>query len=86
MVRLDAHRLHEARQAHRQWPIESFNGRLRDEFLNVNEFVTLHDARDKLSAWQDDYNHHRPHGSLGHLTPSEFVNTRSVQPEEAVGL
>ena len=66
--------------------IESFNGRLRDEFLNINEFVTLHDAREKLTAWQYDYNHHRPHGSLGHLTPSEFVNTRSVQPEEAVGL
>lgn len=63
--------------------IESFNGRLRDEFLNVNEFVTLHDAREKLKAWRDDYNHHRPHGSLGHLTPSEFVKKRSVQPEEA---
>jgi putative transposase len=32
--------------------IESFNGRLRDEFLNVQEFVTLHDAREKLKAWQ----------------------------------
>ena len=31
--------------------IESFNGRLRDEFLNVNEFVTMHDAREKLKAW-----------------------------------
>lgn len=66
--------------------IESFNGRLRDEFLNVNEFVTLHDAREKLKAWQDDHNHHRPHGSLGHLTPSEFVKKRSVQPEEAACL
>jgi putative transposase len=66
--------------------IESFNGRLRDEFLNVNEFVTLHDAREKLKAWQDHYNHHRPHGSLGHLTPSEFVKKRSVQPEEAACL
>jgi putative transposase len=66
--------------------IESFNGRLRDEFLNVHEFVTLHDAREKLQAWQDDYNHHRPHGSLGHLTPNEFVRRRSVQPEEAAGL
>jgi transposase InsO family protein len=28
--------------------IEPFNGRLRDEFLNVHEFVTLHDAREKL--------------------------------------
>jgi transposase-like protein len=66
--------------------IESFNGRLRDEFLNVNEFVTLHDAREKLKAWQDDYNHHRPHSSLGNLTPSEFVNSRSVQPNEAASL
>lgn len=66
--------------------IESFNGRLRDEFLNVNGFVTLHDVREKLKAWQDDYNNHRPHGSLGRLTPSEFVNRRSVQSEEATGL
>ena len=50
--------------------IESFNGRLRDEFLNVHEFITLHDAREKLKAWQENYNHHRSHGSLGHLTPS----------------
>lgn len=66
--------------------IESFNGRLRDEFLNVNEFVTLHDAREKLEVWQDDYNQHRPHGSLGNLTPREFVNSRSVQPNEAGSL
>lgn len=63
--------------------IESFNGRLRDEFLNVNEFITMHDVRQKLLAWQHDYNHFRPHGSLGHLTPSEFVNrwqTSQKQP------
>ncbi|SFU79889.1 putative transposase [Nitrosospira multiformis] len=66
--------------------IESFNGRLRDEFLNVHEFVTLHDAREKLRAWQEDYNHHRPHGSLGHLTPSEFVKKRSGQTNEAARL
>jgi putative transposase len=59
--------------------IESFNGRLRDEFLNVNEFITMQDAREKLKAWQHDYNHHRPHGSLGHLTPSEYVRKRSDQ-------
>lgn len=27
-----------------------------------------------MKAWQDDYNHYRPHGSLGHLTPSEFAS------------
>jgi putative transposase len=34
--------------------IESFNCRLRDGFLNVNEFTTMQDARDKLKAWQHD--------------------------------
>ncbi|OAE71663.1 hypothetical protein A7J71_20685 [Achromobacter insolitus] len=34
--------------------IESFNGRLRDEVLNVHEFVTLHDLQQRLRAWQDD--------------------------------
>lgn len=52
--------------------IESFNGRLRDECLNVNEFVTIEQARTVLEAWRHDYNHHRPHGSLGHLTPREY--------------
>jgi putative transposase len=45
--------------------------------LNVTEFTSLEHARATLSAWQDDYNHRRPHGSLGHLTPSEFRPTRS---------
>jgi putative transposase len=53
--------------------IESFNGRLRDECLNVNEFTSIDHARDTLRAWQDDYNQRRPHGSLGHLTPTEFA-------------
>jgi putative transposase len=62
--------------------IESFNGRLRDECLNVNEFATLEEARNLLEAWQHDYNHHRPHGSLGHLTPSEFeMKGRKTDPE-----
>lgn len=53
--------------------IESFNGRLRDEFLNCNEFESLKEMREKLRAWIIDYNEHRPHGSLGQLTPMEFV-------------
>jgi putative transposase len=54
--------------------IESFNGRLRDEFLNVNQFTTLDDAQQQLERWRNDYNRHRPHSSLGNLTPSEFAN------------
>ena len=53
--------------------IESFNGRLRDECLNVHEFLSIGDAREKLEAWRIDYNDHRPHSALGHLTPSEFA-------------
>jgi len=53
--------------------IESFNGRLRDECLNVNEFVSIEDARHRIEIWRQDYNHHRPHSSLGHLTPNEFA-------------
>jgi putative transposase len=41
--------------------------------LNVTEFTSLDHARATLAAWQDDYNQHRPHGSLGHLTPNKFV-------------
>ena len=62
--------------------IESFNGRLRDECLNTHEFVSMDDLRVKLEAWRHDYNHHRPHGSLGHLTPGEFAKIRSGQPAE----
>lgn len=44
--------------------IESFNGRLRDECLNVNGFATLDEARMRLQSWRQDYDHHRPRGSL----------------------
>jgi len=54
--------------------IESFNGRFRDECLNANVVVSLHDARHKIEAWRIDYNEHRPHGSLGDLTPREFAD------------
>jgi putative transposase len=53
--------------------IESFNGRFRDECLNANVVISLHDARQKIEAWRIDYNEHRPHGSLGDLTPQEFA-------------
>ena len=53
--------------------IESFNGKLRDECLNVNLFVSIADVAFKLEAWRKDYNEARPHSSIGNLTPSEFV-------------
>jgi putative transposase len=53
--------------------IESFNGRLRDECLNVHQFESLSEAQAIIEAWRVDYNQRRPHSSLGHLTPTEFL-------------
>jgi putative transposase len=53
--------------------IESFNGRLRDECLNVHQFASIAEAQQIIEAWRLDYNQRRPHSSLGHLTPNEFV-------------
>jgi len=52
--------------------IESFNRTFRDECLNLHWFVSLEDARQEIEAWRHDYNHVRPHSSLGGLTPAEF--------------
>jgi hypothetical protein len=57
--------------------IESFNGRLRDKCLNVHQFMSLDDARAIIEAWRGDYNHRRPHSSLRHLTPNEFIDPAS---------
>jgi putative transposase len=54
--------------------IESINGRLRDACRKVKEFATLDHVKEVLKAWKQDYNHRRPHGSLGHLTRSEIVS------------
>jgi putative transposase len=44
--------------------IESFNGRLRDECLNVEWFPTLGQAQQGLPMWREHYNHKRPHSAL----------------------
>ena len=52
--------------------IESFNGRLRDECLNVYSFESISHGQVLIEGWWRDYNDRRPHGAaLGHLTPSE---------------
>jgi len=52
---------------------ESFIGRLRDECLNENWFITLKDAREAIEAWRIDYNEKRPHSSLKYLSPMEYA-------------
>lgn len=51
---------------------ESFQSRLRDELLNVEEFGSMREAKALAAAWKEDYNQQRPHGSLGYRTPAEF--------------
>jgi putative transposase len=58
--------------------IEAFNGRLREECLNQNWFLSLEDAFEKVETWRREYNETRPHGALDNLAPLEFA--------EAVGL
>jgi transposase InsO family protein len=52
---------------------ESFHGRVRDEFLELEIFDNLSAARSLTTAWKEDYNHHRPHSSLNYQTPSAFA-------------
>jgi putative transposase len=53
--------------------VESCNGRLRQECLNENWFISMEDARCKIDAWRIHNNHSRPHTALGWMTPSEFA-------------
>jgi putative transposase len=63
--------------------VESFNGRLREECLNVSWFQNLFDARRKIAAWRKEYNETRPHSSLGYRTPEEFA--RELGGEKGCG-
>lgn len=58
--------------------IEAFNGRLRDECLNENWFLSLEDARDKVKAWREEYNRWRPHSALCNLSPEEFIRMKEL--------
>ncbi len=53
--------------------IESFNSRFRQELLDRELFLGLEDARWCVDRWRLDYNHYRPHSSLGYVPPAEFA-------------
>ena len=66
--------------------IESFNGRLRDEFLNETLFTSLAQARAALEEWRRDYNTVRPHSRIGWLTPAAYAARFSPQPDHGAAL
>jgi len=41
--------------------------------------MSIENARAKIEDWQIDYNAHRPHSSIGNLTPLEFARKRQDQ-------
>jgi len=54
---------------------ESFHSKLRDEFLDREEFESEPQARALGALWREEYNRERPHSSLGYKTPAEFAAT-----------
>jgi putative transposase len=54
---------------------ESFHSKLRDEFLNREEFESASQARALGTLWKEEYNTERPHSSLKYQTPAEFATT-----------
>jgi putative transposase len=66
--------------------IESFNGRLRDEFLNETLFTSLMQTRLALEEWRRDYNTVRPHSRIGWLTPAEHAARFSPQLGQGAAL
>ena len=58
---------------------ESFNGKFRDECLNIEAFRNLREARVVIEDFRIDWNTFRPHSSLGYLTPAEFMINHTTE-------
>jgi len=63
---------------------ESFNGRFRDELLNLEVFASTLEAQVLSEQWRREYNERRPHGALSYRTPkdvlAEALKTDTLQP------
>jgi putative transposase len=57
--------------------VESFNGKLRDELLNIESFNTLREAQIMIESWRHHYNTIRPHSALGYRPPAPEVTVRT---------
>jgi hypothetical protein len=63
--------------------VESFNGRVRDELLDVEQFSGLAEARVVIEDWREDSNHHRPHSALAMKAPAVFAASWTPGPASA---
>jgi transposase InsO family protein len=62
--------------------IESFNSRFRDECLSQHWFASLSHMRSVIDNWREDYNHHRPHSTLGYVPPAVFAASMLAAPRK----
>jgi transposase InsO family protein len=61
--------------------VERFNGTMRDEVLNGEEFDSLLEARVVISDWVNRYNTERPHRGLGMMTPLQYATNWRARNE-----
>jgi putative transposase len=59
--------------------IERFNRSYREAVLDMFVFQRLAEVREQTEKWLNEYNEERPHESLGHLTPSEYLLTQKPE-------
>ena len=59
--------------------IERFNRSYREAVLDMFVFQTLNEVREQTEKWLKEYNEERPHESLGHMTPREFLLTQNPE-------
>ncbi len=62
-----------ARKANAEWMCRELQQSMRDELLNESVFFGLDHARSAIAEWVEDYNHIRPHSSLGYHTPADYA-------------
>lgn len=66
--------------------VESLNGKLRDECLNLHWFRSLRHAREEIERWRHHYNTERPRSALGYRTSREVLTTHAAAaPEPLAG-
>ena len=64
--------------------VKSFNGKMRDELLNREIFYTLQEAQILIARWREEYNHFRPHSSLGYRPPAPQAWLMSAIPQSGL--
>ena len=66
--------------------VESFNGKLRDECLNLHWFRSLDHARGEIARWRVHYNTQRPHSALRYRTPIEVLTQTAPPAPESLAV